>query len=268
MPQSSEQEYLLRKQYPDASNLNARIDLHERFSVNRLPWHRWVFDRLDLPPEARILELGCGPGRLWVENLDRIPEGWNVTLSDLSEGMLAEAGQNLDSRREQFTFEIVDAQAIPYADGSFDAVIANHMLYHVPDRARAYAEVRRVLKAGGRVYAATNGRDHLRELYELVNRFGGPSAMWKHRSDFKLENGQSELLEWFPNVRLHSQENALVVTEAGPLVAYVLSTMAVDTLTGEKLDQFAEYVEREVETRGAIRITKDSGMFEAWTEPE
>ena len=64
-----DQEYL-KQEYRDATNLNARIRLHQRFSLNPYGWLRWVFDQLDLPSECRILELGCGPGNLWLENLD------------------------------------------------------------------------------------------------------------------------------------------------------------------------------------------------------
>jgi ubiquinone/menaquinone biosynthesis C-methylase UbiE len=85
----------VESQYRDASNLNARIALHERFSTNAYGWQRWVFDQLELPPDARVLELGCGTGKLWVENRDRTPEGWDVTLTDASPGMLREARRNL-----------------------------------------------------------------------------------------------------------------------------------------------------------------------------
>jgi tRNA G46 methylase TrmB len=65
--------YLLTEQYKNTSNLNARIYLQEKFSTNPQKWHHWVFDRFVLPSEAEILELGCGSGKLWVENLKRIP---------------------------------------------------------------------------------------------------------------------------------------------------------------------------------------------------
>ena len=60
--------YLLTKQYRNASNLNARIRLHARFSSNQYGWMPWVFDQLDLSPDSHILELGCGSGDLWLEN--------------------------------------------------------------------------------------------------------------------------------------------------------------------------------------------------------
>ena len=92
-PTSAEQ------QYRDDSNLRARIDLHERFTTATEPWHRWVFDRIDLPPEARILEIGCGPAELWAQNLDRIPAGWELTLADLSPGMVEKAREVLGRPR-------------------------------------------------------------------------------------------------------------------------------------------------------------------------
>ncbi len=72
----------LRQQYQTAANLNARIDLRRRFSANPYPWHRWVFDQLALPADARILELGCGPADLWRENADRIPTGCDIQSSN------------------------------------------------------------------------------------------------------------------------------------------------------------------------------------------
>ena len=61
----TDQEYLRSEQYRDSGNLRARMGLHERFSTNPLGWQRWVFNQFDLMPDSRILELGCGPGRLW-----------------------------------------------------------------------------------------------------------------------------------------------------------------------------------------------------------
>jgi len=49
-----------------------------------------------------------------------------------------------------------DAQWLPFADASFDCILAMHMLYHVPDRDLAIAEMRRVLRPGGVLLALTN----------------------------------------------------------------------------------------------------------------
>lgn len=161
MPELDNQQYLLTKQYQNSSNLNARIQLHARFSTNKYGWHRWIFDQLKIVAGSHMLELGCGPASLWSANRDRIPADWHITLSDFSEGMIENARQNLSSIQHPFSFAVIDAQTIPFADASLDVVIANHMLYHVPDRPKALAEIQRVLKPEGRLYASTVGNQHL-----------------------------------------------------------------------------------------------------------
>jgi ubiquinone/menaquinone biosynthesis C-methylase UbiE len=266
MSKIADQDYLLNQQYRDASNLNARIQLHMRFSQNSYGWHPWVFDQLKAPPQARVLELGCGPGRLWSENAARIPPGWEITLSDFSPGMLAEAQGNLAGAGRRLAFERVDVQAIPFADASFDVLIANHMLYHVPDRPRALAEIRRVLRPGGRFYATTIGATHLREIAELVQRFDIQyvfGADNRAAESFTLENGAEQLARFFEQVELRRLEDGLIVTEAEPLIAYILSGRVEAALEDDRVAEFAAFVRRELAEHGAISITKDSGLFEA-----
>jgi len=264
MSQIADQTYL-RKQYQNASNLNDRIQIHVRFSTNRYSWHRWVFDQIEVPEHARVLELGCGPGRLWAENLGHIPSGWEITLTDFSPGMLDEAHRNLAGARP-FAFELADAQALPF-DGAFDAVIANHMLYHVPDLPRALAEIRRVLRPSGRFYATTVGDTHLRELHDLAARFDPALVGWggSLAHGFRLENGAAQLAPFFDYVVLRRYDDALIVTEAEPIVAFVASSDARGLLNGPRRAEFRRFVEQELQAGGgAIHITKDSGIFEAY----
>ncbi len=261
----ADQKYLLADQYKDASNLNARIELHRRFSTNKQGWMRWVFDQLNLPPQCRILDLGCGPGDLWHENLDRVPEGWQITLTDFSPRMLEQAQENLADSGRPFEFEIVDAQSIPYDDESFDVVIANHMLYHVPDRAQALGEMRRVLKAGGPLYTSTVGLGHMRELFEIIDQFDPEKRFQNTVPGFTLEDGQEQLAPWFSRITLRRYEDNLVITESELLVAYILSMMDIESVfVKDELAKLVEYVEQEIVAHGAIHITKDSGLFEAF----
>jgi ubiquinone/menaquinone biosynthesis C-methylase UbiE len=264
-----DQSYLLTRQYHDGANLNARAQLHIRFRTNKQGWSHWVFEQLHLPPNAHILELGCGPGWLWAENLERIPDGWQITLSDFSAGMLVEAQQNLQGSPHPFRFSVIDAQMIPFEDATFDAVIANHMLYHVPDIAKAIAEIHRVIKPGGHFYAATNGTKHLREIDELVQHFAPGQARIFSGSllnRFTFETAEELIQQRFSTMRLFYYEDALVVTEAEPLVAYVLSTHPEAIQSDEQIAAFARFVEAEMSATGAIVITKDTGVFEAQHE--
>jgi ubiquinone/menaquinone biosynthesis C-methylase UbiE len=261
------QEYLRTNQYKDSSNLQARIRIHQLFSTNTYPFHRWVFDHFNIPHPARILEAGCGPGYLWTQNRDRIPEDWNITLSDFSAGMVQEVQHNLSKAQGHFSFQLFDIQSIPFEDAHFDAVIANHMLYHVPDRQKALSEIRRVLKPGGHLYAVTNGQKHMQELYQLLKKFN--PALPDPRGDlfslqFGLENGAEQVAPWFKTITLYRYEDGLVVAEVSPLVAYVLSTTAGQAAIENKVAEFTQFLENELATHGAIHITKDTGMFESY----
>ena len=263
MSHLTDQSYLLNDQYKDASNLNARISLHARFSVNKQGWHRWLFEQFAFPPGSRVLELGCGPALLWRVNLDRLADDWQITLSDFSPGMLQEARQTLGEHSQRFGFQQIDAQAIPFADASLDVVIANHMLYHVPDRPKALAEMRRVLAPAGRLYASTLGEQSMREIGEWMRRLH-PAAVWRPLvEDFTLENGAAQLAPSFASVTLLRYEDALEVTEVEPLLAYLRSGRARNILTGERLGRLRALLEQELAARGAIHITKDSGLFVA-----
>ena len=234
---------------------------------------RWIFDGIELPDEASLLEVGCGPGRLWTENLDRLPEGWNITLTDASSGMVREARRNLGGSGRRFEFRVADVRELPFEDHAFDAVIANHMLYHVPDRSWALSEISRVLRPGGTLYAATNGEGAHAEMgwmRRVLNPKRTDDAYFQSPPGFSLENGAEQLSPWFSDVTLRRYEDALVVTEVEPLVEYLLSgTVAgageephADEL-GPRVAELADRLERELASRGAIHITKDVGLFVA-----
>jgi len=274
MPTISDQTYLLTDQYKDASQLDARVQLHLLYSTNKYGWQQWCFDQYTLPAEAAVLELGCGTAYLWQTNLDRLLAHWHVTLSDFSAGMLEQAKQNLNlqppasttlrsaQHAQQFAFKVIDAQAIPFEAHTFDAVISNHMLYHVPDRAQALSEMRRVLKPGGKVYLATNGLNHLRELNQLELRFdptinfgwGGASKT------FSLDKGSVEVMQFFADVHIVRYEDALNVTEAEPLVNYILSMTTAEEVKNRR-NELRQFIEHELVEYGVIHISKESGMF-------
>ncbi len=256
----------VRAQYTDPANLEARAALHQQFGTNPRGWYAWVQDQLALPDRCRVLELGCGTCGLWRANRERVPVGWQILLSDLSPGMLGAARGDLGGKGHTFTFQVADAQAIPFADESLDAVIANHMLYHVPDLERCLVEIRRALKVGGQLYAATNGAGHLQELRELTGRvtrrlqFSDPDRSRL----FGLENGSALLERHFSNVVLRRYENALHITEVEPLIAYLLSTIGADAvLSDEGVEALRRIARERIATDGAIRVSGNTGMFAA-----
>jgi ubiquinone/menaquinone biosynthesis C-methylase UbiE len=248
-------------QYRTSENLSQRAGLLKQFGTGG--WHAWVFDHMlaaGLPDDARIADIGGGPGWLWQQNAARIPSGWLVTHTDLSSGMVAEARANVG--RPGSTFEVVDAQHLPFADASLDGLVANHMLYHVADRRRAICEFARVLKPRGQLFATTNGEEHMAEIPVLIAAFnrhsGGILPAWP-KLGFTLEGGKCELESYFAHVVLYrTQRGVLRITEARPLVACVTSVGAPDEPTTAKLLQ---YVEGLIADQGPVLLHTQSGIF-------
>lgn len=264
----NESDYLRTQQYANSGNLGARIALHERFSTNTYDLHHWLFDLLlaTAPKAARVLEVGSGRGDLWAKNANRIPAGWQVTLSDFSEGMLADARAQIGVASERLRFEVADTQKLPFEDGRFDVVLAHFMLYHVPDRAQAIAELRRVLKPEGVCFAATLGQQHMRELFEAGAKIvpGMELIGQQNTRTFSLENGAEQLAESFAEVQCIDYASDLRVTEIEPIMDYVQSMEIVRVLgKPELIDAFREEISGRIGSEGAFFIRKQSGVFVA-----
>jgi ubiquinone/menaquinone biosynthesis C-methylase UbiE len=264
MSKFTDQQYLKTEQYKDSSNLEARMEIHRRFSTNPQGWYNWLFDvLLKLPPNARILELGCGPAYMWKECSSRIPSGWDITLSDLSPGMLDAAWRNLVVTGRAFQFKEIDAQEIPFENETFDAVIANFMLYHVPDRPKALREIKRILKPGGKLIAATAGKNHMQEMMNYLQQVHISNVWESYANPFTLENGFDQLRAVFPNVNISRYEDSLNVTEVESIMAYIRSSLRATELSENELAKVEVNLEKEIKEKGSIFITKDSGLFEA-----
>lgn len=244
----------LRKQYATDANLQTRIALHTRFSVNPR-WDEWIFEQ-EAPSkgrEARILDLGCGPATYWRSFRDRIDPNWSLTVVDFTPGMVDAARRELGDRA---TYLVADAQDLPFHDESFDVVMANHMLYHVPDRPRALAEIRRVLVPGGAFHASTIGRGYLAELVALAPHMNAANFA----EAFGLETGPEQLTPFFANVRVERFEDALAVTESEPVLAYMRSSENYD---GQDLGSAQMTVEDAIAREGAFMIAKPLGVISA-----
>jgi SAM-dependent methyltransferase len=262
-PEQVDPDFLKNEAYDDASELKTRIQIQEEHANHPEDWFRWLFDQLDLPDSSRILELGCGTGDLWLKNLDRMPPGWHAILSDFSSGMLSDLRRSSLAQDPRFTFCVLDAQAIPIPESYFDGVIGNGLLDHLPDRERGLAEVRRVLKHGGKFYASTGGRGHLKEFTELVQPFLPERDYGGDPDRFGLENGASILSAWFLHIRRADYHSRLEFDRAEPILEYLFSEGGVkDELAGEDLARFKSTLEGRLASDRVLQVSLEKGVFE------
>ena len=112
---------------------------------------------------------------------------------------------------------MMDVQQLLAPDDAYDVVVAMWMLYHVPDLDRGLAELRRVLRPGGRLVAVTNGDEHLADLRREAG--GGPVL-----TTFSSENGEAALRRHFDDVRREDLETRAVFPDRATALAYLESS--------------------------------------------
>lgn len=216
---------LVREQYATHDNLKIRQEIHEQYTVPKVHFPAWAIERLDLKSDKSILDVGCGTG-IYHNALVDTGHAHRYCGVDLSMGMLAE-----HSAPDRVT--VSDVVKLPFADDSFDVVMANHMLYHIPDISAAIKEMHRVLKPEGVLMAATNSIHTMPELQVLMRRAivlltrHGPAqvrAPALPSDEFALENGSRILAKHFYAVVRHDLPNTLVFPDVEPAMAYLEST--------------------------------------------
>lgn len=261
----------LQYQYGDSEKLRIRKETHDRYTERAgPPFHDWILSHLRLEPRMRVIDVGSGPGFYHAKLAEA---GCRVVAVDLSLGMLREAAAAARTAGRPVFPLAADAERLPLAASCGDAVLANHMLYHVRDREAALRELRRVRAPGGPVVLATNASEFGWELHELHREAAeelGYAVDRRFASRFTLED--VELVRGvFPDARVHRLENAFAFPTAEAALRYY-ATGGVDWILDPPPDnahrspllrrveeRIAEIIARD----GMFRVTKTTGCFVA-----
>ena len=252
----------LKDQYQNATNISARIRLHRDFSQNKQGWFPWIYEQCHIVEGMKILEIGCGNGALWTENLSKLPDNVSVLLSDISEGMLRDARRNIGSEDPRFTFQVIDCHELPFADDSFDLVIAGHVLFYCDNLALACSEIARVMKPSGTFLSSTYGRKHMKEITDLVQAFDNRIVLAAENlyERFGLENGAELLEPHFKEIACFRYEDGIIINHAEPLIEYILSCHGnQNQILLDRYKDFRTFVEEKIHNN--FYITKDACIF-------
>ena len=217
-----------QKQTLSGDALRLRQDVYDRYSVPQIDYHAWVLDRLQWRGDERVLDVGCGPGDYYKALANRYPDVDYVGV-DLSWEML----ESNPARPETAQADIVE---LPFANGVFDVVMANHVLFLIQDRDQAIRELRRVLKPDGVLLASTNSVHTMPEFQALMRRalvLLGASGKGQVQPPqfphhlFSLENGTRQLAQQFFAVVRYDLPTALVFPSIDPIISFLDSTRAM-----------------------------------------
>jgi SAM-dependent methyltransferase len=259
-----DQRYLRDEQYRNSDRLKRRAILHGKYSTASVPWYDWVGSLLDLRSGDNVLEVGCGAGWLWQQYNDPTPAQIALTLTDLSSGMVDEAVERVATtgRFASVTGREADAQALPFEDRSFDRVVANHMLYHLPDPVRGVTELARVASSNGLVCVATNGRRHMQQLWAIRHDVFDLPAVDTTVDVFGIETGFPILRDHFGRVSWMEYRDELHCTDPEDVISYLCSTPPAEDATPEQLASVRAAILRAFAAEGgSMTITKDTGCF-------
>ncbi len=264
--QWSRQDYLRDVQYRDEKKLFARANLHRKHSTATTHFFPWLASQIAWPHNGHVLDVGCGPGWFWTQGAIDLPDDLHLTLTDLSPGMVQRASTSLAASKwcNSLRALVADAQELPFEDQSFDVVVANFMLYHVPDPYRAVDEIARVLKSDGSLLAATNGPGNLKEIGELVSEVFGTKRFERSVEAFGSLSGRPILSSGFKDVQWRDYHDSILCTDSEDVIAYITSSPPGESADSAQLATLRDRVsQRFIAGDGTMIITKNTGAFVA-----
>jgi len=266
---TKDREYVI-KQYMKDDNLNKRISIHE-YSTAKESLAKWMFDRLELAPGMKVLDIGCGTASFWQNVAPQLPEGLEIHLTDYSEGMLESAGRTVreimedyPEKKLKFVVDKRDATKFDYPVSGFDRIMANHMLYHIAKESRLqlYRKINELLLPEGRFSCSLIGRSHMKELHDFVNEYYPEIAVPSSFFDIWLENASEELADYFNISLVEEQKNDLLVPDEELVYEYVSSySKSAAELIGADKELFLERVRDRMDADGYMFIHKSTGMI-------
>lgn len=226
---------LVRRDYSDPSRLEERFKAWREYHDPDML--ALILAAVTEGPHSQVLEVGCGDGRFSEQIRDEL--GARVVAMDFSPGMAGQAAlRGLD-------VQVGDIQLMPWPDDLFDVVVANWMLYHVPDLDRGLQEIRRVLRPGGRLIASTMGLRHMREMWDRVGDEGTAPAL-----AFSTENGAEVLGRHFAIVETRSMAGHATFPDHDAAVAHIRTSLTRSHLA----DQLPHF-------EGTLRVSTTNTMF-------
>lgn len=264
----------LHYQYGSTEKLKIRQETHQLYSERSDPFMPWVLDILAPFPGDRLADIGCGPGA-YFSAVAQLGAGADLSVLgiDMSTAMLVEARERGASAGITLDTIQADTQRLPLADDCCQRVMANHILYHVPDQIAALSEMARILAPGGRIVLVTNAADAgqvLEDAHEEAAHELGLACPAGLEERFSLDHLHL-VRSVFPGARVVVREDAFVFPDSAPALRYYATGMIdrVEPLPvdgghrAKLLPLVKARLDAVIAEKGELRVPKNSGCFVA-----
>jgi ubiquinone/menaquinone biosynthesis C-methylase UbiE len=228
-------------------------DAYERYVAAPLfaPWAELLLDHVGSLAGARVLDVASGTGVAARAAAQRAGAAGSLVATDVSEAMLARsAAAVVPEGSAPIVFAQAPADALPFADGSFDAVLCQQGLQFFPDQPRSVAEMRRVLRDGGAVGIAVWADGHplvpfgvyCEELVAVDAEPPFPRAFDIGSYTMRVDSLRALLTgAGFSNIEVAVQELEVSWPDAAAAAAGVLATPYTPSLDGLTPERRAAY---------------------------
>jgi len=270
LPAVPDKAQLVNESYANDEPLSVRIETHRRYSVPPVDLPTWALDRHPWRGDETVLDIGTGTGQYLAPLRERVPHG-HIIAGDLSWGMLRDL--RVKGVPGGAWLLNADAEALPLADESCDAIIASYVMFFVPDIPGAVAEMHRILRPGGVLLAVTLAHVYMEELRVVMNRAlsalgaSNETSMGQVFRRFDLDTGMA-YLEQRLRVTTRRLESEFVFPSVEPVLAYVNSMQTEfrdDLPTGRTWGEFMavlrDVIQAELAAHGEFRVSKNVGVL-------
>lgn len=265
MHKPTDRKHMTEVSYKTPNKLDVRRQTHALYTEPKRNFYATVLNQIEWTGNEVVIDVGCGSGGYTADVQERSAR---YIAGDLSFGMAASV-----PTQDRL---VLDVQALPFAPQQADVVLANHMLYHVPDKTAALQAIAQVLKPDGRLIATTNSRHSMQEMYQLLDQAARILNLETHFTDlrtalaFNTENGEEILGRVFSRVKHIRLDGAFVFPKPAPLLAYInsMSEWYKDAITNgvtwSQMDTtIANLLETHFQNHDTFRINKVSSVFVA-----
>lgn len=253
------------------NDLLKRISIHDQFGARDID--KWMLDILPLKKGMNILDVGCGSGKQCFSYLAHLNGKAQITGTDVSEELLAEAEIENSKLGDRVTFQNMDFnKTFSFSDETFDLASCCFAIYYAEDIPFTIKEMRRVLKTGGTLFTTGPMPNNKIMFYDIIKEATGKDIPPMPGSS----RYGSEILETirsvFSKVEVKIFENPLTFPSVEPFVAYTRASLSEDRLLWNTffqtktdfehiMERIAQVAHKWLDHNGVLIMTKVVGGF-------
>ena len=234
--------------------------------------YRWEFDRLELKPGMKTLDLGCGYGLLWRKNWCLIPENSQITLVDIYGNLLNQVQAFVEEQRPKLRSGVavrrIEADAENYAmDDGYDRVVMTYLWNYLKEPEALLQSVRNALQPGGMLCLVCGSHRIMQDYDAIYRQFAGQSCLDLRIQQIQAETAEIEqtLRRVFPKVEVVPFDNTLTFTHALDLYRFLMDSYddLVQAIKAQGIG-FVNFLRQYVAQQGTVTLHSQVLMYRCY----